>query len=135
MNDPLKDMILYLRLALACQDRLQMSDRNRALIVAGTCACMLEMKPIADFCRLLILQNNSGHMARRYDTFLDMVKDPDFGVFLKQVRRKLPLEKAESMLAELDYQCDVKRTDYASDLAYAAAVMGVDVKWLKENFG
>ena len=57
------------------------------------------------------------------------------GVFLKQLRRKLSVEKAESLLLGYGYKCDVLRDDYSSDIGFAAAVMGVDEEWLTENFG
>jgi hypothetical protein len=114
---------------------MQLSDRDRALILAGTCASMLQMMPIADFCRQLVLTNNQGHMLRKYSSFGEALEDPDFGVFLKQVRRKLMPEYAEAQLMALDYHCDVRASDYASKFEYAAAVMGVDAEWIHDHFG
>ena len=135
MLDPFEELILYLRLAQAYRSRLQMSDRDRALVMAGTCAHVMKMPQIAEFCRRLILQNNQGHMMRKYDTFAAAVEDPDFGVFLKQVRRKISPERAESQIIELGYHCDILPTDYATDEEFASAVMGVDAEWIRENFG
>jgi len=112
-----------------------MSDRDRALVLAGTFASLLQMNSVANFCRELILQNNPGHMLRKFKDFRSATEDPDFGVFLKQVRRKLSPETAEAQLMSLDYQCDVRPTDYATPLEYASAVMGVDGVWLEDNFG
>lgn len=135
MTDPFDELILYLRVAQAFKNRLQLSDRDRALVLAGTCATMLDLNSVADFCRELILQNNRGHMLRKYDSFQTATEDPDFGVFLKQVRRKLTTEKAESQLLTLEYQCDVRSGDYETQLEFASAVMGVDCEWLQDNFG
>ncbi len=135
MLDPFEELILYLRLAQAYRSKLQMSDRDRALVLAGTCAHVMQMPAVAEFCRQLILQNNQGHMLRKYESFGHAVEDPDFGVFLKQVRRKLSPERGESQLVELDYECDVRRSDYETDEEFTAAVMGVDAQWLQENFG
>lgn len=132
--DPFKELVLYLRVAQAFKNRLQMSDRDRALVLAATCATMLEMNAIANFCRKLILQNNQGHMLRRYDNFRAALEDPDFGVFLKQVRRKLMPEKAEAQLAMLEFECDVLPGDYETRVEFAAAVMGVDAAWLDDHF-
>ena len=134
MLEPFQELILYLRLAQAFKDRLQMPDRDRALVMAGTCATVLEMPAIANFCRKLILQNNQGHMLRKYESFDEAVEDSDFGVFVRQVRRKLPPEKAESLLMSYRYRCDVLPSDYPTKLEFAAAVMGVDAEWLQENF-
>ena len=135
MLDPFDEMILYLRLAQAFKARLQMSDRDRALVLAGTCAHVMQMPAIAEFCRQLILQNNQGHMLRKYTCFAEAVEDSDFGFFVKQVRRKLSPERGEAQLVELGYECDVRRTDYDNNEEFAAAVMGVDAAWLSENFG
>ena len=43
MNELLDELVLYLRLAQAFKDRLQMSDRDRALIIAGNCAEQIQM--------------------------------------------------------------------------------------------
>ncbi len=135
MPDPMKEMILFLRLAQAFKNRLQMSDRDRALVLAGTYASMMQMVPVAEFCRQLILQNNHGHMLRKWPTFADAIQENDFITFLRQVRRRLPTERAEVQLEELGYHCDVRREDYQTDLGFAAAVAGVDSEWLVENFG
>lgn len=135
MPDKLQELVLFLRLAQAFKKRLQMSDRDRALVLAGTYAAMLKMTPVAEFCRKLILQNNHGHMLRKWPTFADAIQESDFITFLRQVRRRLPTEKAESQLVELGYECDVRQQDYDSTEEFVAAVMGVDNEWLVEHFG
>lgn len=134
MIEPRKELILFLRLAQAFRDRRKMSDRDRALVIAGTCASLLQLKTVANFCRALILQNNHGHMMKRWPTFTEAVEDQDFVVFLKNVRRKLSPEIAESKLVELEYECTVRKSDHRTNEEFAAAVMGVDVQWLKDNF-
>lgn len=131
----LNELTLYLRLAQAFKDRLQLPDRDRALVLAGSCASLLKMEPVASFCRALILNNNPGHMVRRWPTFREALQDDDFHVFLKQLGRRFPAEIAESVLRDLGYQCDVRRSDYESEADYIAAIMGVDGQWLEENFG
>ena len=135
MLDPFQELILYLRVAQAFKDRLQMSDRDRALVMAGTCASVLQMKSIANFCRKLVLKNNQGHMLRKYETFAQALEDSDFGVFVKQVRKKLSPESAQVSLQTMEYHCEVLPTDYETKLEFAAAVMGIDADWLLANFG
>jgi hypothetical protein len=130
----LSELVLYLRLAQAYEKHLQMPDRDRALVLAGGCAGLLKMPAIAGFCRELILRNNQGHMVRRWPTFEEALKDEDFHVFLKQLARRLSVERAEAALRELRYDCDVRRSDYPSEHEYVAAVMGVDPDWLAQNF-
>ena len=135
MESPIDELILYLRLAQAFKNRMQPSDRDRALVLAGVKACGLRMLPVAGFCRQLILQNNHGHMVRKWDTFDEALDDGDFLHFLRQLNRKLPVERAETLLIDLGFSCDVSRADYADDMSFVAAVMGIDSDWLAENFG
>ncbi|MEL7496889.1 MAG: hypothetical protein AAFN77_04725 [Planctomycetota bacterium] len=132
--DPFHELILYLRVAQAFKERLQMPDRDRALLMAATAAHVLQMHPMANFCRQLILQNNQGHMLRKYKDFSEACDDSDFGSLLKSVRRKLSPEQAEAQVVTLNYRCDVLPGDYDTKEAFAAAVMGVDIEWLKQNF-
>ena len=132
--DPFQELILYLRIAQAFKNRLQMSDRDRALVMAGTCASVLQMNSIANFSRKLILQNNQGHMLRKYEAFAEALEDSDFGVFVKQVRKKLSPDSAQASLLAMDYHCEVLPSDYETKLEFAAAVMGIDADWLTANF-
>ncbi len=135
MVEIVNELVLYLRLAQAFKQKQRMLDRDRALVLAGTCAAILEMKSVDDFCRKIILQNNHGHMMKRWSSFAEAIRMEDFGIFIKQLQRRFPIERAENFLMQLKYQCDVVREDYDCDEAFAAAVMGVDYEWLTENFG
>ncbi len=135
MVEILNELVLYLRLAQAFKQKLQLPNRDRALVLAGTCAAILEMHPIDDFCRKLILSNNHGHMMKRWRSFGEAIHQEDFQIFLKQIRRRFSVERAESLIDELGYECDVTQSDYDSDEAYASAVMGIDYEWLNEHFG
>ena len=132
--DPTRELIIFARLSQAFKSRLMMQDRDRALIMVGVCSSMLQMHEIANFCQQLILQNNRGHMLKRYENFEEALTCEDFVTFLKQVRRKLPTERAETQLEELGYKCDVRRRDYTDPDVFIAAVLGVDFEWVKENF-
>lgn len=133
--DPKRELILFLRLSQAFKKRRQMSDRDRALVIGGTCAALMQMKSIASFCRAMILQNNRGHMIGKWETFSDAIEDGDFQTLLRQVRKKLPEDKAHELLEELEYECEVRKESCKTNEEFAAAVLGVDVEWLSENFG
>lgn len=135
MNSLLDELVLFLRLAQGFKDRLLLQDRDRALVLAASCASLNQMPTVAEFCRRLILQNNHGHMVKKWPSMDFALRDDDFIHFLKQIRRKLPVEFAESKLIELGYECDVRRNDYENDKEYVAAVMGVDSEWLDDHFG
>lgn len=132
--DPSRELVIFAKLAQAFKSRLMMQDRDRALVMAGVCASIMHMNEIASFCHQLILQNNRGHMLKRYQSFEEALTAEDFVTFLKQVRRKLPTERAETRLEELGYICDVRRKDYDDPDVYVAALLGVDFDWVKENF-
>ncbi|QEG23447.1 hypothetical protein MFFC18_33460 [Mariniblastus fucicola] len=112
-----------------------MQDRDKALVIGGTCASMMQMKAVEKFCRSVILQRNHGHMLKRWDSFTEALEYEDFHLLLKQIKRKLPEDRAIEMLEELDYQCPVRKSDHDSNESFAAAVLGIEHKWLMENFG
>lgn len=112
-----------------------MLDRDRALVIAGTCAALMQMKSIESFCRALILQNNRGHMIGKWESFSDAIEDGDYQLLLRKVRQKLSEDKARELLTELEYDCQVRKEHCKTNEEFAAAVLGVDVDWLSENFG
>ena len=112
-----------------------MKQRDQALVMAGVCAAMLKIDRIAHFCRSLILQNNHGHMLKRYESFGDAIVDDDFVTYLRKLREKLDAEKARELLTKYDYTDSVRKSDYTDNESYAAAVMDVELKWLREHFG
>lgn len=130
----LAELALYLRLAHVFKSRLQLPDRDRCLVLAGSCASLLKLKPVANFCRTQILQNNPGHMLRRWNDFDLALQDDDFHVFLKQLGRRFPVEKGESILRDHGYHSRAQAEDFASELDFASAVLGVETEWLEDNF-
>lgn len=112
-----------------------MQERDKALVICGTCASLMGMKTIENFCRSVVLQRNHGHMLKRWSSFTEAMEYEDFHLLLKQIRKKLPEETAIELLEEFDYQCDVRKEDHDSNESFAAAVLGIEYEWLIENFG
>jgi len=112
-----------------------MPDRDRALVIAGTCAALMQMKSIEAFCRAMILQNNRGHMIGKWPSFSEAIEDGDYQTLLRQVRKKMSEERAHEMLEEMEYECQVRKEQCRTNEEFAAAVLGVDVEWIRENFG
>lgn len=133
--DAKRELILYLRLSQAFKERRKMQERDRALVIGGTCASLMEMKSIEKFCRSVVLQRNRGHMLKRWDTITEALEYEDFHLLLKQIKRKLPEETAIELLEDFDYRCTVKKSDHSSNESFAAAVLGIEYEWLVENFG
>ncbi len=131
----IRELTVFLKLAGAYQKKHQFPDRDRTLVLAGSCASLLDLEPFANFCRHLVLQNNRGHMIGRYSGFQAAVADDDFQVFLKQLARRFPFEKSESLLQSLNYVSPVNREEFANDLEYFCGLMSIELEWLEENFG
>ena len=126
MSQPIDLLAVYLHLAKAAWKRLRMPDRDRLLVISGFIATRMDLPRIASHCRKLILENNQGHMIRRWESFGDALEDTDFLHFLKQVQRRFPQEKAETMLSNLGIDRANERELYLSDEEYAAALIGAD---------
>lgn len=135
MSSAIEKLAVYLHLANAAGKKLQMPDRDRLLVIAAVRASEMQLETVASYCRFLILKNNPGHMLRKWELVKDALTDPDFLIFLKQLLRRFPVEKAETMLAEFGIERANERAAYYSDREYAAALLGVNQQWLSEQFG
>ena len=111
-----------------------MPDRDRFLVICAVIAQKMSLFRVASYCRHLILEHNPGHMLRRWNTLKSAMDDSDFLHFLKQVQRRFPQEKAETILAKFDIDRSNERATYYDDEEYAASLLGIDVQWLRENF-
>jgi hypothetical protein len=134
MSDPIEILAVYLYLAVAAGKRLQMPDRDRLLVISTVNACHCGLPLVAAYCRRLILENNPGHMLRRWSSTEQALKDSDFLHFLKQIQRRFPQEKAETMLQGLGIDRANERALYFSDEEYASAILGVKRDWLAGEF-
>ncbi len=131
----INQLSLYLHLAQRAGKQLRMSDRDRLLVLAAVSAANQHMPEIAAYCRHLVLSHNPGHMLKRWDTVYQAIEHPDFQHFLKQVQRRYTLEKAETMLIQAGIDRANERDTYYSDDEYAASILGIELGWLKQNFG
>jgi hypothetical protein len=59
----------------------------------------------------------------------------DFLALLKQIQRRYPLEKAETLLDNLGIELANERDAYFTDQEYAAALLGESLESLRERFG
>lgn len=107
MPDHEQAMLAYLKLAAVSHEKRQFPGRDRFLLLAGTEACRSGLLDVAETCRELVLQSNSRHMVRRYDTLMDALRDAEFQPFVKQLERFCPVERAEHLLSELGLSVDV----------------------------
>ena len=134
MSKPIDILATYLHLASVHGKRRFMADRDRFLVISAVIAEKMKMFRVAAYCRHLILENNPGHMLRRWTTVKLALEDTDFLHFLKQIQRRFPQERAETMLAEMNIDRSNERDAYYSDEELAAALLGIKVDWLHQNF-
>ncbi len=135
MSDTLwEELVAFLKLAQAFQQRKMIPDRDRAFVLAGCCAALCNFGSISAYCRSQILQNNRGHMVAKWPDFKSALEKDEFQVFLKQLARRLPLEKVEFQLQDLKYQTNLSLAEFQSEEEFLAALLELDPTWLEDNF-
>ena len=124
MPERAEDLGVYLHLAREYERRQQQLDSDRMLLLAGVIAARINLESVAAYCRERILANNPGHQIRRWNTLPEALADESFCAYLKQFRRRYPIENAERILAEMGIQMAQERAVYYDDAEYAAAILG-----------
>jgi hypothetical protein len=95
-------MLAFVKLAGVSQSRGQLGPRDKFLMLAGVAATRAGWSTVAARCRELVLAHNPSHLARRYATFADALRDTDFQPYLKQLERFCSYERAEHHLSQLE---------------------------------
>ena len=135
MSGPVHLLGTFLHLARASEQRQRPLVRDKLLVLSGVLAARMELPRIAAFCRLQVLQHNTQHLVRRWDSLEEALEDDEFLHFLRHLQRHYPQEKAERMLASLGVEMAREREAYYSDDEYAAALLGTTLVQLNEMFG
>ena len=135
MSDTLwEELVAFLKLSQALQQRKMIPDRDRALVLAGCCAALCNHVSISAFCRSQVVQNNRGHMVAKWPDLKTAMDNAEFQVFLKQLARRMPLEKVEAQLLELGYRNNLDLADFDSEEEFLARLLDLDPFWLEDNF-
>lgn len=132
MAEPKELIGLYLHLARAAEKRQKHLERDKLLVLGGACASEMGLEQVAGYCRHKILQNNPGHLLRKYDSFADALGQEEFESYLNSLFRHYPLEKAEYMLESLGIDRSNEREAYFDDLEYAASLLGLSADELAQ---
>ena len=111
-----------------------MLDRDKLLVLSSVYAAAAGLHPIAALCRHKVLEHNRHHLIGHWPTVASALEDEDFHLFLKQLDRRYPREKAELMLDELGIDLANERDTYLNDYEYAAALLGTTPDALDERF-
>lgn len=135
MSAPIDLLGVYLHLARASELRRRPHVRDRLLIIAGTIAARMHLPRVSAYCRHRVLQHNPHHLIGHWESCEEALEDPDFLVFLRQLQRRYPQEKAERMLSSLGIEMARERAVYYSDEEYAVSLLGADTETLDRLFG
>ena len=135
MSDIAHELGLFLHLVRASELRQRPMVRDRLLVLAGVIATDMGLWQIAAYCRHRVLEHNGQHLLRRWPTMEAAINSEEFQLFLTQLRRRYPLEKAERMLDSLGIDMGRERDAYYSDHEYAAALLGTTPDELDQLFG
>ena len=96
------------------------------LLLASASAANLQLVKLAHYCRNEILKHNPRHLIGRWPSVAEALLDDEFLALLKRVRRKYPVERAETLLSSLGIETENERDAYYHDSEYAAAILGID---------
>ncbi len=88
----------YLQLAVISQQKQQLPGRDRLLILAAQHALQAGLQETAESLWQIFTSSQPRHLIANYPTFTDAFKQPVVQLFLKQLTRLCPLEKAETLL-------------------------------------
>lgn len=135
MSKPVDILGVYLHLARASERRNRPHVRDRLLVISAFISARMGLPRIAAYCRRKILEHNPRHIIGRWDQVEVAIDQPDFQYVLRNIQRRYPQEKAESMLANLGIERGRERDSYFTDEEYAAALLGVTLDELKRTFG
>jgi hypothetical protein len=117
---------VYLLVARISQRRRKAMVRDRLLLLAGSAALELGLWDVADLCRQKILDHNPGHLVRRFASLRQAAGDADYEALVAQLRRKYPFERVEFFLSRVRPDWASERARYASDEAFAKAMLTDD---------
>jgi len=125
----------YLHLAQASERRRQPLVRDRLLVLCGVLAADMGLPSIAACCRQRILKHNPAHLISRFEDFATALEDAEFLTLLRQLARRYPQEKVETMLSVLGIDAAGEQDAYFTSEEYAAAILGYSLTELKAEFG
>jgi hypothetical protein len=117
-------MVTFVKLAGIAQDRQQMPQRDKFLLLAGAAACETGLSEVADRCRDLVLQHNPQHLVGRYPSLGDALCDVDYAGFHTQLLRFCSYEQGEHLLAQQGLATGLPTPDSVSARDYSLLLLG-----------
>ena len=102
MRDHEAAMTVYVQLAVISEQRHQSQVCDRFLLLAGVEACRAGWPEVAARCHARLIAANPAHLAARYTTIAEGLRNEDFQKLVARWERYCPFEKGEAMLRQLD---------------------------------
>jgi hypothetical protein len=125
MDDHDSAMLAFVKLAGISQSREQLGPRDKFLVLAGAAATQAGHAAVAARCRTLLLSHNPAHLLKRYETFELALESEEFQLYLRQLSRFCPYEKAEHLLSQLDISTELPNLSARLSAAdYALLLLG-----------
>ncbi len=94
-------MCVYVQLACLSHEKRQALRRDQFLVLAGAEACRAGWLEVGARCRELLLRSNPRHLAGKFLSLADALRNEGFQRLVSQQERHCPPERAEHLLAEL----------------------------------
>jgi hypothetical protein len=94
-------MCAYVQLAWLSHQKRQRLRRDQFFLLAGVEACRAGWPQLGERCRELLLTSNPHHMASKFSSLADALRNADFQKLVAQHERHYPSERAEHVLADL----------------------------------
>lgn len=135
MTSPVDLLGMYLHLARAAAQRQRPLVRDRLLFLAAAISADLRLPAVAACCRAKVLENNPGHLLKRWNTIDEASDHDDFIALRRQLVKKYPPERVEQLMQSLRISWQSERAAYYSDEEYAAALLGLTVEDLVRQYG
>lgn len=135
MNSPVDLLGIYLHLARAAAQRQRPLVRDRLLFLAAAISADLRLPAVAACCRAKVLENNPGHLLKRWNTIEEATDSDDFIALRRQLVKKYSPERVEQLMQSLQIAWQNERAAYYNDEEYAAALLGLTVEDLVRQYG
>lgn len=95
-------MCAYVQLARLSHQKRQTLRRDQFLLLAGAEACRAGWPDVGEHCRKILVTSNPRHMAAKFPTLAEALRNEEFQQLVTQQERHCSSEKAEHLLQQLD---------------------------------
>jgi len=120
MNPDERSLLNYLFLADIAQQKHQLPGRNRFLSLALKKAGAAALLPIAEKCRVKVVQQAPHHLLSRFDNAAEALRSEEFTFLARQLERGCPPERAEQLAMGLNFEVEAALQNADGDIRQLA---------------